>query len=76
MKKATWRSRVLYDSGTSITQFIHSKDIVEYMKKNKLHIGTGCNKIHSFVFPYMVSISNNQSSHIKNIVINELKNND
>ena len=70
-KKPKWRSTINFTDGISISQNIFSKDIIKFVKKQNKDILASVDKVHTYVFPYVLHEARKQDQDIANIAIRE-----
>jgi len=73
-KKAKWLSTVTFTNGVAIKQHIFSKDIANFIKTSKITLHLELDKIHSYVFPYLLNEAKKQIYEVKKIEVTILDN--
>lgn len=71
-KKPKWVGHIHYIGGISITQNVFSSDVIAFVKSQNQKFATGPNKMHAYVFPYMLSEAKKQRYELLDIEIREL----
>jgi hypothetical protein len=69
MEKSKWLVLAEYSSGMSIMKYVTSKEIVKFIKDNKMVFSMSVDVINSYVYPYSLRTFDNQDAKIASIEI-------
>jgi len=72
-KKAKWISTITFTNGMDIRQRIYSQDLVTFIRNKGLVMHLDLDRIHSYVFPYILNEAKKQTFEVRKIEIIRLE---